>query len=155
MERHPLRWWGLAVTVLAVLVDMVDNQIVTVALPAIQRRLGAGALQWISAGYALGFALTLITGGRLGDRYGRKRLFLVGMTVFILASTGAGLAPGAGIRTGAGFAAAAVTAMAVAIGVLVLALLLTAALPRPRRGARFEPRSTARGEHGRRPSSRP
>ncbi|OXM62255.1 MFS transporter [Amycolatopsis sp. KNN50.9b] len=99
VERHPLRWWGLAVTVLAVLVDMVDNQIVTVALPAIQRRLGAGeaALQWISAGYALGFALTLITGGRLGDRYGRKRLFLVGMTVFILASTGAGLAPGAGI----------------------------------------------------------
>lgn len=95
MERHPLRWWALAVAVLAVLVDMIDNQIVAVALPTIQRQLetGESALQWISAGYALGFALTLITGGRLGDRYGPKRLFLVGMAVFTVSSLVAGLAP--------------------------------------------------------------
>jgi EmrB/QacA subfamily drug resistance transporter len=99
MERHPLRWWALAVTVSAVLVDMVDNQIVAVALPTIARQLhtGEAALQWISAGYALGFALTLITGGRLGDRYGRKRLFVLGMTVFTTASVVAGLAPQVGV----------------------------------------------------------
>ncbi|GDY31054.1 MFS transporter [Gandjariella thermophila] len=99
MARHPLRWWALAVTVLAVLVDMVDNQIVSVALPTIQRQLGTGeaALQWISAGYALGFALTLITGGRLGDRYGRKRLFVLGMAAFTVASLLAGLAPQVGV----------------------------------------------------------
>lgn len=94
MMSRPRRWLALVVALLAVLVDMVDNQIVGVALPTIQRELGTGqsALQWISAGYALGFALTLITGGRLGDRYGTKRLFLVGMTVFTVASLAAGLA---------------------------------------------------------------
>jgi len=99
MEKHPLRWWALAVCVLAVLVDMIDNQIVAVALPTIHRHLGAGeaAMQWISAGYALGFALTLIIGGRLGDRYGVKRLFLAGMAVFTLASLSAGLAPEPGL----------------------------------------------------------
>jgi EmrB/QacA subfamily drug resistance transporter len=94
VEKHPLRWWALAVAVLAVLVDMIDNQIVAVALPTIQRELGAGdsALQWISAGYALGFALTLVTGGRLGDRHGTRKLFLAGMVVFTGASLAAGLA---------------------------------------------------------------
>ncbi|MFJ1760862.1 MFS transporter [Amycolatopsis sp. NPDC088138] len=98
MNRHPLRWWALAVAVVAILVDMVDNQIVTVALPTIKDQLGTGeaALQWISAGYALGFALTLITGGRLGDRYGTKKLFLLGMATFTIASLVAGLAPGIG-----------------------------------------------------------
>ena len=99
MEKHPLRWWALVVCVLAVLVDMIDNQIVAVALPTIHHHLGAGeaAMQWISAGYALGFALTLIIGGRLGDRYGVKKLFLVGMAVFTLASLSAGLAPEPGL----------------------------------------------------------
>ncbi|MEJ3654729.1 MFS transporter [Actinomycetes bacterium KLBMP 9759] len=99
MERHPLRWWALAVAVLAVLVDMIDNQIVAVALPTIRHQLATdeAALQWISAGYALGFALTLITGGRLGDSYGAKRMFLVGMSVFTAASLVAGLAPNAGV----------------------------------------------------------
>ena len=99
VNRHPLRWWALVVAVMAVLVDMVDNQIVAVALPTIQRQLGTGqaALQWISAAYALGFALTLITGGRLGDRYGTKRLFLRGMTVFTVASLAAGVAQDVGV----------------------------------------------------------
>ncbi|MEV4057367.1 MFS transporter [Amycolatopsis sp. NPDC049688] len=99
MGKHALRWWALAVTVLAVLVDMIDNQIVAVALPTIRRELGAGdaALQWISAGYALGFALTLITGGRLGDRHGTKKLFVAGMLVFTGASLAAGLAGHVGV----------------------------------------------------------
>jgi EmrB/QacA subfamily drug resistance transporter len=91
------RWVALVVVLLAVLVDMIDNQIVTVALPTIQRELRASdaALQWISAGYALGFALTLIVGARLGDRFGHTRLFVSGMVVFTLASLWAGLAPSA------------------------------------------------------------
>ncbi|MDQ7808025.1 MFS transporter [Amycolatopsis sp. A133] len=99
MDRHALRWWALAVAVLAVLVDMIDNQIVAVALPTIRRELGTGesALQWISAGYALGFALTLITGGRLGDRHGTKKLFVAGMLVFTAASLAAGLAGNVGV----------------------------------------------------------
>ncbi|MEV7093471.1 MFS transporter [Amycolatopsis sp. NPDC051045] len=99
MEKHALRWWALAVAVLAVLVDMIDNQIVAVALPTIRRELGTGesALQWISAGYALGFALTLITGGRLGDRHGTKKLFMAGMLVFTAASLAAGLAGHVGV----------------------------------------------------------
>ncbi|HEY4019966.1 MAG TPA: MFS transporter [Pseudonocardiaceae bacterium] len=103
MERHPRRWWALAVAILAVLVDMVDNQIVSVALPTIKHELGAGdaALQWISSVYALGFALTLITGGRLGDRYGIRRLFLLGMTVFTASSAVGGLAPSVGVLIGA------------------------------------------------------
>jgi MFS family permease len=99
VEKHALRWWALAVVVLAVLVDMIDNQIVAVALPTIRRELGTGdaALQWISAGYALGFALTLITGGRLGDRHGTKKLFVAGMLVFTAASLVAGLAGHVGV----------------------------------------------------------
>ncbi|RSM37701.1 MFS transporter [Amycolatopsis balhimycina DSM 5908] len=103
MEKHALRWWALAVVVPAVLVDMIDNQIVAVALPTIQRELGTGesALQWISAGYALGFALTLITGGRLGDRHGTKKLFVTGMFVFTAASLAAGLAGHVGVLVAA------------------------------------------------------
>lgn len=99
MSKNRLRWWALAVTVLAVLVDMIDTQIVTVAAPTIQRELGISdaTLQWITAGYALGFALTLITGGRLGDHYGRKRLFVLGMTGFTLSSLVAGLAQSGGV----------------------------------------------------------
>jgi EmrB/QacA subfamily drug resistance transporter len=103
VERHPHRWWALAVAILAVLVDMIDNQIVSVALPTIKHELGAGdaALQWISAVYALGFAVTLITGGRLGDRYGIRRLFLLGMTVFTVSSAIGGFAPSVGVLIGA------------------------------------------------------
>ena len=62
------------------------------ALPIIRRELGTGdsAPQWISAGYALGFALTLITGGMLGARRGTKKLFAAGMFVFTAASPAAG-----------------------------------------------------------------
>jgi EmrB/QacA subfamily drug resistance transporter len=99
VDKTRLRWWALAVTVLAVLVDMIDTQIVTVAAPTIQRdlQISDAALQWITAGYALGFALMLITGGRLGDHYGRKRLFVLGMTGFTMSSLAAGLAPNGGI----------------------------------------------------------
>ncbi|MEU9982073.1 MFS transporter [Streptomyces sp. NPDC050856] len=78
----------------AAFMDLVDVTIVNIAIPSIERDLSAsfGAIQWITAGYALAFAAGLITGGRLGDIYGRKRLFLIGMAGFTVASALCGLA---------------------------------------------------------------
>lgn len=78
----------------AAFMDLVDVTIVNIAIPSIERDMGAsfGAIQWITAGYALAFAAGLITGGRLGDIYGRKRLFLIGITGFTLASALCGFA---------------------------------------------------------------
>jgi EmrB/QacA subfamily drug resistance transporter len=89
------RWVALAVLLTAVFMDMVDNQIVIIALPTIQHSLDAvpSALQWTATGYTLAFALTLIIGGRLGDRFGHRTLFVVGTAGFGLASLAAGLAP--------------------------------------------------------------
>lgn len=80
----------------AAFMDLVDVTIVNIAIPSIERDLGAsfGAIQWITAGYALAFAAGLITGGRLGDIYGRRRLFLIGITGFTLASALCGFAAG-------------------------------------------------------------
>ncbi|MEU3979473.1 MFS transporter [Streptomyces sp. NPDC026672] len=78
----------------AAFMDLVDVTIVNIAIPSIQRDAGAtfGQIQWITAGYALAFAAGLITGGRLGDIHGRKRLFLVGIGGFTLASALCGFA---------------------------------------------------------------
>ncbi|WP_390479852.1 MFS transporter, partial [Frankia casuarinae] len=68
--------------------DLLDNNIVTVAIPNIQQHLGASptSIQWMNAGYTLAFAVMLITGGRLGDIFGRKRMFLTGVAGFMAAS---------------------------------------------------------------------
>ncbi|WP_084965504.1 MFS transporter [Thermoactinospora rubra] len=94
-EPYRGRWAALALLLTAVFMDMVDNQIVTIALPTIQRDLGAqpSALQWTATGYTLAFALTLITGGRLGDRFGHRAMFVLGTAGFGAASLAAGLAP--------------------------------------------------------------
>ncbi|MFI9587875.1 MFS transporter [Streptomyces sp. NPDC052236] len=91
------RWIALAIVMTAAFMDLVDVTIVNIAIPSIERDLGAsfGAIQWITAGYALAFAAGLITGGRLGDIYGRKRLFLIGITGFTLASALCGFAANA------------------------------------------------------------
>src|SRR5256714_12200554 len=82
---------------------MLDNTIVNVALPSIQRDLhmSISSLEWIVTAYALTFAALLITGGKLADLYGRRRLFTVGLVVFTLASLACGLAPSAGFLIGA------------------------------------------------------
>jgi EmrB/QacA subfamily drug resistance transporter len=89
------RWLAFGVLLLAGFMDLVDGTIVFVALPTISADLGASfaSLEWVVAGYTLAFALMLITGGRLGDIYGRKRVFLVGVAGFTAASVAAGLAP--------------------------------------------------------------
>ncbi|MFD9893558.1 MFS transporter [Amycolatopsis sp. NPDC059027] len=87
------RWLALAVVMTAAFMDLVDVTIVNIAVPSIQRDTGASfsAVQWITGGYALAFALGLITGGRLGDIFGRKRLFLLGIAGFTVASALCGL----------------------------------------------------------------
>ncbi|MCW7944471.1 MFS transporter [Streptomyces hygroscopicus] len=88
------RWFALAIVMTAAFMDLVDVTIVNIAIPSIQRDEGASfsQIQWITAGYALAFAAGLITGGRLGDIHGRKRLFLIGVGGFTLASALCGFA---------------------------------------------------------------
>lgn len=88
------RWFALAIVMTAAFMDLVDVTIVNIAIPSIQRDEGASfsQIQWITAGYALAFAAGLITGGRLGDIHGRKRLFLVGIGGFTIASALCGFA---------------------------------------------------------------
>ncbi|MFG2002252.1 MFS transporter [Spirillospora sp. NPDC048911] len=97
------RWLALGAVLLATFMDLVDVTIVNVALPAIQRELHAGyaAGQWMAAVYALGYALLLITGGRLGDILGRRRVFLAGIIGFTVASAVAGAAVSPGMLIGA------------------------------------------------------
>src|SRR5215468_8197218 len=79
----------------ALFMIMLDNTVVNVALPSIQRDLGASisGLEWTINGYTLSFAVLLATGGRLGDIFGRRRMFLTGVTIFAASSATAGFAP--------------------------------------------------------------
>src|SRR6266511_997443 len=78
------RWWVLVAMVFGLFMPMLDNLVVNVALPTIQRDLGSGVsgLQWIIDAYTLTFASFMLTGGALGDLYGRKRFFMAGLVVF-------------------------------------------------------------------------
>ena len=90
---YPRRWLAAIVLIVGALMDMIDVTIVNVALPSIRRDLNASAtqLEWVVSGYMLAFAATLIIAGNLGDKFGRKRLFLFGAALFGLASLAAGL----------------------------------------------------------------
>jgi EmrB/QacA subfamily drug resistance transporter len=89
-----MRTIALVVVALAFVMDLLDSTIVNVAIPSIQANLGASysAIQWLVAGYSLAFALLLVTGGRMGDVYGYKKLFMIGVGGFTLASLFSGLA---------------------------------------------------------------
>jgi EmrB/QacA subfamily drug resistance transporter len=93
-ESDPRRWIALAVVLTASFMVLLDISIVNVAIPSIQRNLNAsfGQIQLVLAGYQLAYAVVLITGGRLGDIYGRKRMFMTGMAGFVLASASCGFA---------------------------------------------------------------
>ncbi|MCK9868465.1 MFS transporter [Nocardiopsis dassonvillei] len=101
----------LAVILTADFMELLDATIVSVAAPAIAEDLGAdeAALQWMVAGYTLAVGAGLITGGSLGDRFGRRRMFLLGLAAFALTSAGCGLAPNPGalvaLRAAQGLAA--------------------------------------------------
>ena len=78
------RPWALLAVSLATFMTYLDNNIVNVAMPAIQRDLGltTAGLEWVVSSYVLVFAALLLAGGRLADAFGRRRLFLLGLTVF-------------------------------------------------------------------------
>ncbi len=88
---------ALLIVAFAFVMDLLDSTIVNIAIPSIQANLGASyaTIQWLIAGYSLTFALLLITGGRMGDVFGYKKIFMVGVAGFTVASLLAGVAPNA------------------------------------------------------------
>src|SRR6476660_781862 len=89
------RWWTLGAMCFALFMVMLDNTVVNVALPTIQRDLHASisALEWTVNAYTLSFAVLLVTGGRLGDLFGRRKVFLFGVVVIALSSAAIGFSP--------------------------------------------------------------
>jgi len=89
------RWWTLGAMCFALFMVMLDNTVVNVALPSIQRSLHAStsSLEWTVNAYTLSFAVLLVTGGRLGDLFGRRRVFLFGVVTFAVASAAIGFSP--------------------------------------------------------------
>ncbi|SEG88934.1 drug resistance transporter, EmrB/QacA subfamily [Actinacidiphila yanglinensis] len=128
----PAQWWALGLASIASFMVILDMLVVATALTAIQRDLHASIadLEWTVNAYTLSFAVLLMTSASLGDRFGRRRLFAVGLAVFALASAGCALAPNVGVlvaaRTVQGVGAA--TIMPLALG------LLNSAFPPARRG---------------------
>src|SRR6187431_3341877 len=91
------KWWTLGSMSFALFMIMLDNTVVNVALPSIQADLNASlaGLEWTINAYTLTFAVLLVTGGRLGDIFGRRRAFLTGVVAFAASSATAGFAPNA------------------------------------------------------------
>ncbi len=97
------KWWTLASVAVGLFMIMLDTTVVNVALPSIQRDLGIGVteLEWIVTGYMLSFAVLQLTGGKLGDMYGRRRMFMLGLAIFTASSLLCGLAGSAEVLIGA------------------------------------------------------
>ena len=97
------KWLTLAAVAVGLFMIMLDNTIVNVALPSIQRDLNIGIseLEWVVNGYALTFAVLMLTGGKLADLFGRRLLFIIGLAIFTGASLACGLAPDASVLIGA------------------------------------------------------
>jgi EmrB/QacA subfamily drug resistance transporter len=124
--------WTLAIVSIALFMVTLDNLVVTTALPSIRADLGASieGLEWTVNGYTLAFAVLLLTGAALGDRFGRRRMFVIGLGIFTLASAGAALAP----STGALIGARAVQGLGAAIVAPLTLTLLSTAFPAEKRG---------------------
>jgi EmrB/QacA subfamily drug resistance transporter len=97
------KWWTLAAVSIGLFMIMLDNTVVNVALPAMRRSLhmSLSELEWVVAGYALTFAAFMLTGGKLADFVGRRRIFAIGLAVFTASSLACGLAPNGGFLIGA------------------------------------------------------
>ena len=127
--------WVLAITVLGSGIAGIDATVVSIALPTIGRDFGTGvaALQWVINGYTLTLAAFLLIGGSLGDRFGRRRIYLIGIAWFAVASAACGLAPTAAfliitrLLQGVGAALLTPGSLAIAAGPLVGGILISAA----------------------------
>jgi EmrB/QacA subfamily drug resistance transporter len=124
--------WTFVVTSLALVMVTLDNLVVTTALPVIRKDLGASieGLEWTVNAYTLTFAVLLLTGAALGDRFGRRRLFAIGLGIFTVASAAAALAP----SIDALVAARAVQGLGGAIITPLTLTLLSGAVPAEKRG---------------------
>jgi EmrB/QacA subfamily drug resistance transporter len=129
----PNRRWTLAIVSIALFMTALDNLVVGVALPSIRVDLGGSieSLEWTVNAYTLAFAVLLITGAALGDRFGRKRMFILGLGIFTSASAVAGVAP----SIDALIAARAVQGLGAAIVLPLTLTLLSEAFPAEKRGA--------------------
>ncbi len=127
--------WAFVVTSTAGFMAALDNLVVTTALPSIRAHLGGGItdLEWTVNAYTLTFAVLLMLGAGLGDRFGRRRIFTIGLTLFTLSSLGAALAPNIGALIGARAAQGVGAAMLTPVSLT----LLTGAVPPAKRGAAF------------------
>ena len=101
--QDPRRWRALSVTLTAGFMSLLDVSIVAVALPSMREGLGASpaAIQWVVSGYALTFGLALVPAGRLGDAFGRRRMFLAALAGFVVCSAAAGAAQNVGMLVAA------------------------------------------------------
>jgi EmrB/QacA subfamily drug resistance transporter len=124
--------WTLAIVSIALFMVTLDNLVVTTALPSIRADLGASieGLEWTVNGYTLAFAVLLLTGAALGDRFGRRRMFVIGLGIFTLASAAAALAP----STEALIGARALQGLGAAIVAPLTLTLLSTAFPAEKRG---------------------
>src|SRR6059058_2154166 len=97
------KWWTLFAVAFGLFMIMLDNTVVNVALPSIRKDLGISIseLEWVVNGYALTFGVLLLTGGKLADMFGRRRIFMVGLVIFTASSFFCGFANSAGVLIGA------------------------------------------------------
>ncbi|WNI17230.1 DHA2 family efflux MFS transporter permease subunit [Actinacidiphila sp. ITFR-21] len=135
VERPASAAWALVITSVAGFMAALDNLVVTTALPSIRKDLGGALsdLEWTVNAYTLTFAVLLMFGAALGDRFGRRRLFVAGIALFTVASAAAALAPG----IDALIAARAVQGVGAAVMMPLTLTLLTAAVPAERRGMAY------------------
>src|SRR3984957_10980799 len=124
--------WTLAIVSIGLFMVVLDNLVVNVALPSIRRDLGASiqTLEWTVNAYVLAYAVLLLTGAALGERFGRKRIFIFGLAVFTASSAAAALAPSIGLL----IAARAIQGAGAAIATPLTLTLLADAFPPERRG---------------------
>jgi EmrB/QacA subfamily drug resistance transporter len=132
LSEENRRWWTLAAMCFALAMVMLDNTVTNVALPSIQRDFDASlsALEWTINAYTLTFAVLLVTGGRLGDIFGRRKVFLIGVVVFAAASATIGFAPSEGWLV----ASRAVQGMGAALMMPGTLSIITNAFPPQERG---------------------
>jgi EmrB/QacA subfamily drug resistance transporter len=126
------RWWALGALSASLFMIMLDNTIVSVALPSIQADLGTSLsqLEWVINAYAMVFAVLLLTGGKLADYLGRRRIFLVGLVIFTLSSLACGLSSSGGEL----IAARAVQGVGAAFMLPATLSIITATFPVKERG---------------------